>query len=441
MSTSPASPPTSVRWRVFSLAFLTSALLYLHRYLFAFIKPFLQDEWGLTNTELGQLDSAFSVCYTAFQFPLAIAADVLGVHLVLTGLMLVWCSGLALVAWSPSARWLWAGLALLGTGQSAVYACLSRVAKLWYPPAVRTTLIGSVGVLAGRLGALSSSLVFSTLLVGTWGLAWRDAVWCLVAAGMVHALLFVVNFRNSPRQHPRVNDAEARLIEGIADRLSPADGGEGTKQSFGVMLRSMSPRSLRNLLFLSVQTLLSTFADNIYSNWIPLFLAQVHHLEFKRMGIYAALPLLGGAIAGLIGGALNDYLIAVTGNRRWSRVAVALTGKGLAAAFLFAALAFYDAPYIFCGFLFLVKFFGDWSLSTSLGVVTDIGGRATASVFAFNNSVAGLALIAAPLVFGTIADSYGWPWVFATVGMTYMLCALSWLVIDCTIPVMRDSQR
>ena len=42
----------------------------------------------------------------------------------------------------------------------------------------------------------------------------------------------------------------------------------------------------------------------------------------------------------------------------------------------------------------LVKFFGDWSLATSWGVVTDIGGRATASVFAFNNAVAGIGFTA-----------------------------------------------
>ena len=159
---------------------------------------------------------------------------------------------------------------------------------------------------------------------------------------------------------------------------------------------------------LSLQTLLSTFADNIYSNWIPLFLSQVHHLEFKKMGIFAALPLLGGAIAGVLGGALNDYWIARTGNRRWSRAGVAMAGKGMAAVLMFAAGIFYDRPYVFCMFLFFIKLCGDWSLTSSWGVVADIGGRTTASVFAVQNSVAGLGLIAAPIVFGYVADHYGW---------------------------------
>ena len=51
--TQSADKPTSIRWCVFSLAFGTSALLYLHRYVFAFIKPTLAEKWDLSNTELG----------------------------------------------------------------------------------------------------------------------------------------------------------------------------------------------------------------------------------------------------------------------------------------------------------------------------------------------------------------------------------------------------
>jgi MFS family permease len=113
-------------------------------------------------------------------------------------------------------------------------------------------------------------------------------------------------------------------------------------------------------------------------------------------------------------------------------------GKGLAAALLVTALWWYDNPYVFCGFLFAVKFFGDWSLATSWGVVTDIGGRVTASVFAFNNAVAGIGFIAAPTIFGFLAQHYGWTVVFVSVAVTYVLCALSWLAIDCTIPMVEE---
>jgi len=435
--------PTNVRWAIFAMACGTSWLLYLHRYTFALIKPELVRQWGLDKSELGLLDSAFSLTSTLFQFPLGVVADAVGVRLVLTGLIVLWCVGLGMHAWAPSPKFLWLARATLGAGQSAVYATLSRMAQSWFPASIRTTLQATAGITAGRLGGLCAYLLFGSVLLGWYQLEWRTAVYLFVAVGIAFALLFAAVFRNSPRQHPLVNRAEAELIDGVAgksDNSAAVSSAAGpARLSLREALRSIRPRALVNLIALNVQTILSTFADNIYSNWIPLFLWDVHRLSYEALGVYSSLPLLGGAIAGVAGGALNDACIKLSGNRRWSRSGVAGIGKGLAAIILLVALNWYDNPYVFCGFLFAVKFFGDWSLATSWGVVTDIGGPATASTFAFNNAVAGIGLIAAPAVFGVVAEHYGWPTVFVVVAATYALCALSWLAIDCTIPLLTPS--
>lgn len=432
----PLSEPTGVRWLIFSLACSTSWLLYLHRYAFAPIKKELIREWHLSRTDLGLLDSAFATTSIGFQIPLGVAADLWGVRLVLTGLILVWCLGLGLHAWVPAPQFLVYARATLGLGQSAVYACLSRVAQTWFPPQVRTTLQSTAAITFGRLGGLFANVLLSTVLIGICGLHWRTATYVFAAIGVVFAVVFAATFRNAPREHPLANEAEAELIAGGAK--AEAAAGKPPKMTVRELLRSIQPGALTNFVWLNVQTILSTFADNIYSNWIPLFLAEVYLLNDKRIGLLAALPLLGGAVAGMMGGMLNDACIRLTGNRRWSRTAIAACGKTLAAVLLVAALAVYRNPYAFCGLLFLVKFFGDWSLATSWGVITDIGGRATASVFAFNNTVAGLGLIAAPPIFGYLADHYGWSPVFIAVAVAYVLCALSWLAIDCTRPLIRE---
>ncbi len=457
-----AERPTRIRWVVFSLAFITSGVLYLHRYIFSFIKPVLAKEWNLDNQQLGQIDTAFALCYSAFQFPLAILADTLGVHLILSLLYVIWLGGLCLICIAPSQPWMWLAMSTLGTGQSAVYACLNKIGRQWYPLSIRTTLQGAVGILAGRLGALSSSVIFTSLLLGVLQLPWRTSVWILILMGIIPMLLFMIVFRNTPQVHRGVNAAERDLIEGRAESphrtpdlkatnslvaATPGDEEPSEPQlvqkpsvqpTFRQTMKSMSPRSLANLMFLSLQSTLSNIADNIYSNWIPLFLSQVHHLEFKQMGIYSAMPLLGGALAGLVGGGLNDFLIARTGNRHFARISVAVTGKGMAGVLLLAALNDWDRPHAFCTWLFFVKFFGDWSLSTTWGVVSDIGGRATASVFAFNNSVASLGLIIAPNLFGYLSENHSWKAVFITVAITYFLCALSWFAVDSRIPVLRE---
>lgn len=422
---------TNIRWVVFSLACGTSWLFTLHRYTFSLIKADLMRDWKLNKAEIGLIDSGFAIFYSIFQFPAGMMADLYGVRLVLTVLICVWSLGLAIHAWAPGTRELWLGRAVLGIGQSGALACLNRISRQWFPVSIRSSLQGLAAITAGRLGGLSANLLLMTVLVGYCGLDWRTAVYIFVAMGITHALLFAVIFRNTPREHPLVNEVEAELIAlgSVPDKA---------RVTIGEMLRSLSPPAIPSFFALNVQTILSTFADNIFSNWMPLFLLTIHLLKQAEMGIYSALPLLGGALGGALGGVLNDWLIARTGNRRWARRIVAIVGKGTAAALMFAALLWYDDPYTFCIVCFFVKFFSDWSLTTSWSVVTDIGGRATASVFAFNNAIAGVGSIGAPAMIGYIAHLAGWPTVFVVIGVTYALCAASWLAIDCTRPVMKS---
>lgn len=450
-----AERPTQFRWVVFALSCSTSWLLYFHRYVFALIKPELTTQWNLSKSQLGLLDSAFSTFYSGFQLPLGIAADALGVHLVLSGLIILWSIGLGLHAWDPAGPWMWYARALLGIGQSAVFACLSRISKSWFPASVRTTVQGWVGVFFGRMGGLGANVIVGSLLLGLWQLPWRATVVGLAIVGAAFGAAFALLFRNRPEHHPWVNSAEAALIAG-APRGAPAEstdstpaqarpgsaqaGPSGGKLGVRQLLSRMSPRAIVNLLVVNLQTILSTLADNIYSAWIPLFLFEVHQLEFKKMGLYSALPLLGGALGGALGGWLNDLAIVRLGNRRWGRSLVGLSGKGVAGILLLAALLWYDSPEVFCGMLFFVKFFSDWSLTTTWGTVTDIGGRVSASVFAYNNAVAGVGSIVAPLIYGPLADFFGWRPVFYTAAGTYLACALTWLAIDCTRSVFPEAR-
>ncbi len=202
--------PTHFRWTVYALACGTSWLLYLHRYMFALIKPKLAEEWQLGKDELGALDSAFSLFYTGFQIPLGILTDFAGVHLVLTGMILVWSVGLGMHAWATTTYYLTLARAIFGIGQSAVFAAVSRITRLWIPQQVRTTAQGWIGVFFGRFGGLSANLLVGSLLLGVYGLPWREVVYALAGVGVFFALVFAVLYRNargstseSTRQKPR----------------------------------------------------------------------------------------------------------------------------------------------------------------------------------------------------------------------------------------------
>ena len=59
-------------------------------------------------------------------------------------------------------------------------------------------------------------------------------------------------------------------------------------------------------------------------------------------------------------------------------------------------------------------------------------------MFAFNNSVAGVGAILAPIMYGFVAHHYNWKIVFLIASVAYVLCALSWLLVNCTIPIVAE---
>jgi nitrate/nitrite transporter NarK len=138
-----------------------------------------------------------------------------------------------------------------------------------------------------------------------------------------------------------------------------------------------------------------------------------------------------------LGGWLNDYY----GRRslRWGRAGVGMAGKGAASVLLLLGVAVSDDPYLLCSILFFVKLVGDWSLASTWGTVTDIGGSASATVFGINNMVGNIGAIVAPVLYGLVAKYYGWTPVLVSVAVVYMLCAASWLLVDCTQPLLKES--
>ncbi len=117
--------PTNIRWLMFSLACGTSALLYVHRYTFNFIKPELAKEFGYTEAQLGGLFSLFYYSYGGVQLPAGMLCDVAGSRLFLGLSIALWSLALAATGWSGNYFYL-AGLRLLfGGAQAGAYPVLA----------------------------------------------------------------------------------------------------------------------------------------------------------------------------------------------------------------------------------------------------------------------------------------------------------------------------
>lgn len=439
------SRPTNVRWLVFMLGAGTSWILYVHRYAFGMMKPFLIEEAGLTKDELGWVDAVFQTSYSIFQLPIALLADLWSPRILLSVMIVAWSLLLAMQAAFPDFRILVIIRGAFGAAQAGTFAALTPLTRHWFPLSVRTRVQGLIGTSAGRLGGLSVNFLFATVLVASLGLRWEQAVYAFAAIGVALGIAFFVLVRDRPRQHPLINRAEIDLIEAGTPDVESERERERTGQrrvSLVEFFSRLPARSSINVSMLSLAAASSAIADLVYSAWIPTYLREVHHLDYAAMGIFASLPLLGGALGGAYGGFLNDWLLTATGGRRrLARSLVGSGGKGLAGVTLAVSLFFADRPYVFCGMLFVVKFFADWELASRWGCATDIGRGLSATVSGFVNTVAQAGAVGGAVMYGRVSEHFGWTPVFLIAIGFYALCATAYLFVNAAMPLLDDGQK
>jgi sugar phosphate permease len=430
----PVESATNVRWIVLVLASLTSWMLYLHRYTWNIIRPELATEYELSNTALETIFTMFYLSYAGFQIPSGIACDFFGAQIFLFAIILLWSLSLPLLGVSGNVYALGGARLLFGAAQAGAYPSLGQVTRTWFPRSVRTTVQGLVASFFGRGGGAMASIIMATLLMGYCGLSWRVALMVMAAGGLVFAVVLLILYRNRPEIDPRVNQQELELIrEG-----EPPDQGTGGVLPFR---QALKVRSFQILVF---QQFMNAGADIVYTSVMgSYFLSK--GISVAQMGLLVSLPLWGGAIGGVVGGYLNDWLIRRTDSRRWGRAIVGVSGKLIAAAVLLVAIAQRNA--VAAGFaLFVVKFFSDWTQPTVWGACTDMGGRFSATVFSINNTSGNVGALLTPLLIGPLLDFCttvttvngadvrvtNYAPMFYLVAVMYVISALCWLAIDCS---------
>src|SRR5262249_19839502 len=146
-------------------------------------------------------------------------------------------------------------------------------------------------------------------------------------------------------------------------------------------------------------------SDVAYVSLIGTYFLNARGFDIAKTGWLASLPLWGGAIGGIVGGWLNDRLIAVSTSRRWPRSSVGCAGQLIGGIFVALAVQQESGVAAAC-YLGAAKFFSDWSLPSVWGTCTDLGGRYSATVFSIVNSSGTLGAIIMPLVYGELLDRF-----------------------------------
>ena len=244
------------------------------------------------------------------------------------------------------------------------------------------------------------------------------------AAGVGVAALFWACFRDRPRQHPRVNAAEADLIEASASRAAgPARG---------LPLRAMlvSP----SLWLISFSQFTTNFGWVFLVSWMPRYLEEVCGVtDVRTRGLLTSIPLAVAIPAMLAGGWTTDRLTRRVG-LRWGRsLPWALTRFAAMAALL--ACLFTRSPWVTTAALAVMSMSVDLGVASVWAYKQDVGGKYVGSILGWGNMWGNFGAAVSPIALEWLFRGSGWDAAFLACASAFLLSGLSSLGVDARVPV------
>ncbi|QUD89371.1 MFS transporter [Phenylobacterium montanum] len=317
--------PARVRWRIFLFLFAFTFAAYVQRTMLSVAAERMMPELGLTQVQIGWLETAFLTTYAALQFPGGVLGQAVGARI-----MFVVCGvvGVAATLATPLLPAISAGTVLfgglvaaqlvLGAVQAPFFGLLSGTLERWFPSRqwALTQGLSSGGI---GLGAAAAPAVIASLMVV---IGWRAALVWVALPVLVLIGLWWRDGRNTPHEHPDVGPDELQELDLSAREPSTQPA------SLRRVLRLLLDR---DLLGLSVSYLAMNFVFYMISFWSFLYLIQARHFSELQGGFGAAAPPLAGALGAMLGGFTGSALTARFGAKVGLRITplIALPAAGL----------------------------------------------------------------------------------------------------------------
>jgi len=410
-----AAPPTRARYTVVTLTLLLIGVAYLDRVCIATAAPAIKSDLGLTDTQMGLIFSAFTIAYALFEIPGGWFADRFGARLALTRIVLWWSAMTAATGLATGFASLFAVRLLFGMGEAGAFPAAARVYARWLPAALRGRVFGSL-IMAGALaGAVTQPLVVILLRY----IEWEHVFVLFGAVGVGWAITWWRWFRDDPRDHPGVNEAERQML---VDRGAHVDT-QHDSVPWRLLLRNPALRALC-LMYLG-----AIYGWYFYLTWMPTYLLRARGFDLSQAGWLAALPLLAIAGGVFAGGWLSDVLAHRWGARAGRR-APGIVGLPLAAAAIFGGVTT-ASPLVSALLLAAAAGLAGLGVSPAWAVCVEIGGRHAGVVSGTMNMFGNLGGTLSPVIIGIGVDRWhSWHAPLLTVAVCYLFAAVCWLAVD-----------
>lgn len=411
-------PPTRTRHGVIFFAVTLGIITYIDRVCISKSQPFITHDLGLTEKQMGTVFGAFGLSYALCEIPMGWLGDRIGPRRMLMRVVSFWSLFTALTGYAWNYVSMVACRFLFGAGEAGAFPNITKMFTIWLPRREHGMAQG-ITWLSARWGG-----AFTPLLV-VWVLSfmdWRHAFLLFGGIGVLWAVLFYKWFRDNPREHPGVNEAELELMAGCERNLACH-----AAVPWGRFLRSPT------VLLLWLYYFCISYVWYFYITWLPKYMTEALHFDpqDKTAALLGGLPLLLGGMGCFIGGWLAQRLTPKLGGLGPARRLVGVLGSAGAGAMLVIA-TFIGSPVLAMIAMGLSGFCNDLTMSGAWGACMDVGGKNAGTLSGSMNMMGNLGGALGPYITPYILDASGHSWnvVIWVAAGTYAIALLCWVFID-----------
>jgi MFS transporter, ACS family, glucarate transporter len=420
-----ALEPTRARHKVIIFGVFLAAIQYIDRICISKAAPLISKDLHLSSQDMSYIFSAFTVAYALFEIPTGWMGDKFGTRKTLVRVVLWWSFFTMATGWMWNKASMFVCRFLFGAGEAGCFPNLTRAFSTWLQPSEKVRAQAILWMFA-RLGGAVTPLLVTILLRQ---MSWKTAFFLFGWLGVIWAIFFWRWFRDDPKEHPQVNQAERALLANnpAVARHDPVP--------WGRFLASATP------WLLWLQYACFSYCWYFYVTWLNTFLDKKYPgvSEIHR-AMLAGVPLFCGAFGNLASSIILPRLQKWSGTVLRTRRILGVAGLGAAAlCFLIPSRAI-ENPVLVMMAMGAASFFGDLTMPCSWGTCMDVGGKFAGTFSGSMNMMGNLGGALSPVVFDAISKTKGgWALAFDVSAGVYFLAALCWLFIDPVTPLDKNA--
>ena len=292
-------PFKNLRWYIAVMLCLSSELNYLDRQTLSILADTIQRELNLTTIDYSRITSSFLISYAVMYAVSGRLIDILGTRRAFMIFVSCWSIANMLHAFANTALQFRFYRFILGAAEPANFPAGVKAVSEWFPMRERALAVGVFNA-GTALGSALAVPVVSWIAL-TWG--WRYAFVMTGAVGFIWVAVWAM-FYDLPQKHPRLSDAEKRIIFSDAT----AEDNDAQPVSIGRLLR------MRETWGCILARVLTDPISYFLFFWTPKYFQQERGFNLSEVGLYIWIPYVALTVGNISSGAIPRYLIS----RGWS---------------------------------------------------------------------------------------------------------------------------